>query len=67
MPLTVEQKTALQTQVQAVADGVSALVVDPIPNPLQVALDQALADLAQAQANLATANAKIAAAQAALA
>lgn len=67
MSLTIEQKTALQTQVQAVADGVSALVVDPIPHPLQVALDAALARIAVVEGQRDALAAKIAAAQAALA
>lgn len=74
MSLTIEQKTALQTQVQAVADSVSALEVDPIPHPLQVLLDAANAQIAVLEAAAvvaASANAalraKIDAAKAALA
>lgn len=62
MSLTIEQKTALQTQVQAVANSVSALEVDPIPHPLQVLLDAANAQivvLEEAAAAAAAANAAL--------
>lgn len=52
MPLTAAEKTQLQASVQTIADDVAALVVDPIPHPLQVLLDQANADKAALQAKI---------------
>lgn len=47
MPLTTVEKTALQGSAQAVLDGVNALTVDPLVNPLQADLDKANATIAQ--------------------
>lgn len=46
MPLSAADKTALQADVQALSDAVTALTVDPDPNPLQVQLDKANALIA---------------------
>lgn len=51
MPLSTSEKSALQAAVQTMADAVSALVVDPNPNPLQVQLDAANALIATLKAS----------------
>lgn len=56
MPLSTVEKSTLQASVQTLIDEVNALVVDPDPNPLQVALDAANAALAVANADLTAAN-----------
>jgi len=45
--ITDTQFAALQSDAQAVANAIAALVPDPVPNPLQVALDAANATIAQ--------------------
>lgn len=63
MPLSSGEKLQLQAAVQALADGVQALVVDPIPHPLQVALDAANIQIAALTSQLDSANASNAALQ----
>ena len=67
MPLTLNEKTQLQSDAQNLADHIAALTVDPDPNPLQVALDQANAALAAANGTIATLQGKIDAAKASIA
>ncbi len=62
--LTSAQKDKLTADVAALADHVAALIVDPDPNPLQVELDAANAQLAAANAALGDAKAAGAALQA---
>jgi multidrug resistance efflux pump len=67
MPLTATQKSGLQSDVQALSDAVNALTVDPIPNPLQVQLDAAQAQIVTLQQGNTALQAKIDAAKAAMA
>lgn len=64
MPLSAAELTALKTDVQAVVDGVNALVADPVPHPLQVELDAANARIATLTTERDTANASVVAMQA---
>lgn len=41
MPLSAADKSGLQADVQTLSDHITALVVDPTPNPIQVQLDSA--------------------------
>jgi hypothetical protein len=67
MPLTATQKTQLQSDVQTLSDAVTALAVDPIPNPLQVQLDAAQAQIVTLQQGNTALQAKIDAAKTAMA
>jgi hypothetical protein len=67
MPLTATQKSQLQSDVQALSDAVTALTVDPIPNPLQVQLDAAQAQIVTLQQGNTALQAKIDAAKTAMA
>jgi hypothetical protein len=61
MPLTSGEKLQLQASVQTLADEVQALVVDPIPHPLQEQLDAANVQIAALTSQLESANASNAA------
>lgn len=67
MPLSQSEKDDLQTKAQATLDAAQALVVDPVPNPLQVKIDAANAILLDAKNAAQTTLDKINAAMAALA
>lgn len=68
MPLSSAQVAQLTTDIQALDTAIGALVPDPVPNPIQVALTLANAQSSLAQAALAATDvSKLAAAQAALA
>ena len=60
MPLSQTELTTLKQAVQAVADEVDALVVDPETNPLQVQLDEANATIASLQAKIDAAKQRLA-------
>jgi len=49
----------LQADAKAIADAISALVPDPVPNPLQVALDAANATITQLTSDKAALTAKL--------
>lgn len=55
MSLSSIEKTQLAADVQTLADHITALIVDPDPHPLQIALDEANAALTLANATLAAA------------
>lgn len=58
MPLSQAEKSDLQSKVTAVADAVTALVVDPPVNPLQAQLDAANVTIAARDATIAAMKAK---------
>jgi len=52
--ITDTQVTQFQADAKAISDAIAALVPDPVPNPLQVALDAANATIAQLTVKLQT-------------
>jgi predicted nucleic acid-binding Zn-ribbon protein len=63
---TQAQIDTLKADMQALADAINALQPDPVPNPLQIALDAANATIAAQQAELDAANSTIATLQSSL-